>query len=126
MHLDSKVIDINKKKENGTNAEKLEGEFLNYFQVVEDDGKIEFRIIKQLKKKEYILLTDEIAIDLRLKPLFATDREDLFGRSFFDVLKAFDKKITKRMASLQRECFKIFVNLSFLVILSPKAKGSLF
>jgi putative transposase len=129
MHLDLKVAGLSKKKENGaksfdywlkiailekgkpiyiplkanTYAEKLEGEFLNYCQVVENDGKIEFRIIKQLRKKEYIPLTDEIAIDLGLNPLFATDKGDLFGRRFFDVLKAFDKKITKRMAVYKRE-----------------------
>jgi putative transposase len=65
MHLDSKVAGLSKKEENGaksfdywikmatlekgkpiymplkanTYAEKLEGEFLNYFQVVENDGK---------------------------------------------------------------------------------------
>jgi putative transposase len=55
-----------------------------------------------LKKKEYTPLTDEIAIDLGLRPLFATDKGDLFGRSSFDTLKAFDEKITKRMASLQK------------------------
>jgi putative transposase len=59
-----------------------------------------------LKKKEYIPLTDEIAIDLGLRPLFATDKGDLFGRNFFDILKAFDKKITKRMASLQKRNIK--------------------
>jgi len=81
----------------------LEGEFLNYCQVVEDDdGNIEFRRIKQLKKKEYIPATDEIAIDLGLNPLFATNKGDLFGRNFLDVLKAFDSKITKRMSSLQK------------------------
>jgi hypothetical protein len=53
MNLDSKVININKKEENGANAEKIEGEFLNYCQVVENDEKMEFRITKQLKKKEY-------------------------------------------------------------------------
>jgi putative transposase len=74
MNLDSKVIDINKKEENGANTEKIEGEFLNYCQVVENDGKIEFRIIKQLKKKEYIPLTDEMAIDLGLRPLFICNR----------------------------------------------------
>jgi putative transposase len=129
MHLDGKVVELCKREENGaksfdywlkvstlekgnpvyiplkanTYAEKLEGEFLNYCQVVEDDeGNIEFRIIKQLKKKEYIPATDEIAIDLGLRPLFATDKGDLFGRNFFDILKAFDKKITKRMSSLQK------------------------
>ncbi|MFP3253850.1 MAG: transposase [Hydrogenobaculum sp.] len=132
MHLDGKVIDMSKKKENGaksfdywikiatlekgkpiyiplkanTYAEDLEGEFLNYCQVVKDDGNIEFRIIKELKKKEYIPATDEIAIDLGLNPLFATDKGDLFGRNFFDVLKAFDEKITKRMASVQKRKIK--------------------
>jgi putative transposase len=132
MHLDGKVVELSKKEKNGaksfdywlkistlekgnpvyiplkanTYAEKLEGEFLNYCQVVEDDGNIVFRIIKQLKKREYIPATDEIAIDLGLSPLFATDKGDLFGRSFFDYLKAFDKKITKRMASLQKRKIK--------------------
>ncbi|ACD66738.1 transposase, IS605 OrfB family [Sulfurihydrogenibium sp. YO3AOP1] len=132
MHLDGKVTEISKKEKDGaksfdywlkistlekgkpvciplkanTYAEKLEGKFLNYCQVVENDGKIEFRIIKQLKKKEYIPATDEIAIDLGLRPLFATDKGDLFGRNFFDTLKAFDKKITKRMASLQKRKIK--------------------
>jgi transposase, IS605 OrfB family, central region len=132
MHLDSKVVEISKKEKDGakafdywikvstlekgkpvyiplkanTYAEKLEGEFLNYCQVVEDDGKIEFRIIKELKKKEYVPVIDEIAIDLGLRPLFATDKGDLFGRSFFDMLKTFDKKITKRMANLQKRNIK--------------------
>jgi transposase, IS605 OrfB family, central region len=133
MHLDGKVVDISKKKENkavefdywlkiatlekgkpiyiplkaNTYAEKLEGEFLNYCQVVkDDDGNIEFRVVKELKKKEYIPLTDEIAIDLGLNPLFAINNGDLFGRNFLDVLKAFDEKITKRMASLQKRNIK--------------------
>jgi transposase, IS605 OrfB family, central region len=133
MHLDGKVVDISKKKENkavefdywlkiatlekgkpiyiplkaNTYAEKLEGEFLNYCQVVkDDDGNIEFRVVKELKKKEYIPLTDEIAIDLGLNPLFAINKGDLFGRNFLDVLKSFDEKITKRMASLQKRNIK--------------------
>jgi putative transposase len=83
MHLDGKVTEISKKEKDGAKSfdywlkistlekgkpvyiplkanmyvEKIEGEFLNYCQVVEDDnGNIEFRIIKQLKKKEYIPL----------------------------------------------------------------------
>jgi putative transposase len=133
MHLDGKVVELSKKEKDGAKsfdywlkvstlekgnpvyiplkanayAEKLEGEFLNYCQVVEDDdGNIEFRIIKELKKKEYIPATDEIAIDLGLSPLFATDKGDLFGRNFFDTLKAFDEKITKRMKSLQKRNIK--------------------
>jgi putative transposase len=129
MHLDSKVVELNKKEGNGaksfdywlkvstlekgnpvyiplkanTYAEQLEGKFLDYCQIVEDDnGSLEFRIIKELKKKEYVPAIDEIAIDLGLRPLFATDKGDLFGRNFFDTLKVFDEKITKRMASLQK------------------------
>jgi len=132
MHLDGKVVELSKREKNGakafdywlkvstlekgkpvyiplkanTYAEKIEGEFLNYCQIVEDNGNIEFRIIKELKKREYIPAIDEIAIDLGLRPLFATDKGDLFGRNFFDTLKAFDKKITKRMASLQKRNIK--------------------
>jgi transposase, IS605 OrfB family, central region len=132
MHLDGKVVEISKKEKDGakafgywikvstlekgkpvyiplkanTYAEKLEGRFLDYCQVVENDGKIEFRIIKELKKKEYVPVIDEIAIDLGLRPLFATDKGGLFGRNFFDTLKAFDKKITKRMANLQKRNIK--------------------
>jgi transposase, IS605 OrfB family, central region len=82
-----------------TYAEKLEGRFLDYCQVVEDDGKIEFRIIKELKKKEYVPVIDEIAI-LGLRPLFATDKGDLFGRNFFIVIEKLDfrsPELSKRM-----------------------------
>jgi putative transposase len=72
---------------------------------LEQSRNIEFRIAKQLKKR-YVSAIDEIAIDLGLRPLFTTDKGDLFGRNFFDTLKAFDKKITKRMASLQKRKIK--------------------
>jgi len=58
-------------------AESLEGKFLNFCQVVERNGKLEFRIVKELRKREYVPATDVIAIDLGLNPLFATDRGDL-------------------------------------------------
>jgi putative transposase len=133
MHLDGKVVELSKKEENGaksfdywlkvstlekgnpvyiplkanTYAEKLEGKFLDYCQVIEgDNGSLEFRIIKELKKKEYVPITDEISIDLGLRPLFATDKGDLFGKNFFDTLEAFDRKIVKRMSSLQKRGIK--------------------
>jgi len=129
MHLNGKIVEISKKKEKGaksfdywikvatlekgkpiyiplkanTYAEEVEGEFLNYCQVVEDDaGNIEFRIVKELKKKEYIPLTDKLAIDLGLNPLIATNNGDLIGRQFFDFLKKMDEKIIKRMAQVQK------------------------
>jgi len=36
-------------------AERLEGEFLNFCQVVERNGKLEFRIVKELKKRDIFL-----------------------------------------------------------------------
>jgi putative transposase len=129
MHLDGKVVEISKKKENGaksfdywikvatlekgkpiyiplkanTYAEEIEGEFLNYCQVAEDDaGNIEFRIVKELKRKEYIPLTDKLAIDLGLTPLIATNNGDLIGRKFFEFVKKMDEKISERMAQVQR------------------------
>jgi putative transposase len=129
MHLDSKIVEISKKKENGaksfdywikvatlekgkpihiplkanTYAEKVEGKFLNYCQVIEDeDGNIEFRIVKELKREEYIPLTDKLSIDLGLNPLIATNNGDLIGRRFFEFLKKMDEKISERMAQVQR------------------------
>ncbi len=58
--------------------------------------------MKQLKKREYILLTEKLAIDLGLNPLIATNNGDLMGRQFFDFLKKMDEKIVKRMAQVQR------------------------
>jgi len=84
-------------------AEALEGEFLNFIQVVQlDDGDIEIKRVKELKKKNYTPITESIAIDLGLTPLFATDKGDLFGRNFIEKLKEFDRKITNRMAYLQK------------------------
>jgi len=87
-------------------AESLEGEFLNFCQVVERNGSLEFKIVKELKKKKYIPKTDTVAIDLGLNPLFATDRGDLIGRYFLSFLTELDKKITKRMAFLQKSRIK--------------------
>ncbi len=57
--------------------------------------------MKQLKKREYIPLTEKLAIDL-LNPLIAANNRDLMGRQFFDFLKKMDEKVVKRMAQVQR------------------------
>jgi len=132
LHLDSKVVTLSPKQEGkaksfdywlkistlekrkpiyvplkkNSYAESLEGKFLNFCQVVERSGNLEFRIVKELKKKEYIPATDTIAIDLGLNPLFATDRGDLIGRYFLSFLTKLDEKITKRMAFLQKKGIK--------------------
>jgi len=133
MHLDKKVMDIQRKKEDkaksfdywvslatlqsgkrayiplksNSYAEKLDGKFLNFIQVNEKDNDIEIRLVKELnKKEECIPQTDILAIDIGLNPLFATDKVDLFGRYFKDYLIQLDAKITKRMQYLQKNDIK--------------------
>jgi putative transposase len=126
MHLDSKVaiVEENQKSrnydkwlkistlekgkpiliplKNNTYAEGVEGKFLNFYQVQVEDGKLSVRLIKEIRRREYRPIVPEIAIDLGLNPLFATDRGDLIGRSFLEFLINLDEKITRRMAHLQK------------------------
>ncbi len=131
MHLDSKVVLVEENKhsktfqrwlklstlergkpiyvplKNNSYAENLEGELLNFCQIVEEEGKVKVVLIKDIAtREEYKPLVESIAIDIGLNPLMATDRGDLIGRQFFEVLKKYDQKITKRMASLQRKGIK--------------------
>jgi len=84
-------------------AESVEGKFLNACQIIETENRVEFRLIKELKKKEYEPRTEAIAIDLGLNPVIATDRGDLIGRKFLSYLKKIDKQITERMRYLQKK-----------------------
>lgn len=132
MHLDQKVFTITPKKEgkaknfdywlslatldkgdrvyiplkSNNYAEGQDGEFLNFIQIVEKDADIEIKRVKRLKPKDYIPVTPEIAIDLGLTPLVATDRGDLFGRNFLQFLIKLDEKITKRLQYLQKANIK--------------------
>ncbi|MDN5337916.1 MAG: putative transposase [Thermotogaceae bacterium] len=84
-------------------AENLRGEFLNFYQIVEEEEKIKIVLVKDIQvREEYKPMVESIAIDIGLNPLIATDKGDLIGRQFFDVLKKYDEKITKRMTNLQR------------------------
>jgi len=134
MNLDKKVMDIQKKK-NGkaksfdywlalttlqtgkrtyiplkanTYAEKLDGKFLNFVQIIQtNNNNVEIKLVKELSKnKEYEPQTDAISIDIGLNPLFATDKGDLLGRYFKDYLIKLDRKITKRMQYLQKNNIK--------------------
>jgi len=127
LHLDNKVaiIEENKKSKsfdkwlklstlqkgepiyiplkNNPYAENTEGKFLNFCQIDIKDDKLIVKLMKQIKPREYKPLTQYIAIDLGLNPLIATDKGDLIGRRFLDFLMAMDKKITKRMAYIQKK-----------------------
>ncbi len=57
----------------------------------------------------YFILTQRMKqsrIDIWLRLLIATSEGDLIGRNFFEFLKVYDTKITKRMAELQRKGLK--------------------
>ena len=83
-------------------AESLEGEFRTFYQILEENGDIKVKVVKELKKKNYVPTTDITAIDLGLNPLIATNNGDLMSRQFLDFLKKMDEKIVKRMALVQR------------------------
>jgi putative transposase len=128
LHLDGKVAKLEPRRENKAKAfdywlklstldkgkpvfipleknpyaESLEGEFRNFYQILEEDGDIKVKVVKELKKRNYVPATDIIAIDLGLNPLIATNSGDLMGRRFFDFLKKMDEKIAKRMTQVQR------------------------
>jgi putative transposase len=128
LHLDGKVAKLEPKRENkakafdywlklstldkgkpvfiplekNSYAESLEGEFRNFYQLLEENRDVKVKVIKELKKKSYVPATTAIAIDLGLNPLVATNNGDLMGRQFFDFLKKMDEKIVKRMAQIQR------------------------
>ncbi|HHY80237.1 MAG TPA: IS200/IS605 family element transposase accessory protein TnpB [Thermoanaerobacter sp.] len=91
---------------NNTYAEAVDGEFLNFYQIEVKENKLTVRLIKELKKKEYEPMIPEIAIDLGLDPLFATDKGDLIGKQFLTFLTKMDEKITRRMAYLQKNGIK--------------------
>ncbi|MEM3423128.1 MAG: transposase [Candidatus Aenigmatarchaeota archaeon] len=88
--------------------EGLEGEYLNFYQIIEEDGKLKVKLVKEIKDKKdkYIPATGSIGIDIGLNPLVATSKGDLIGRKFFEFLKSYDQKISKRMAELQRKGLK--------------------
>ncbi|MGB9873754.1 MAG: hypothetical protein ACPLRS_02155 [Hydrogenobacter sp.] len=116
MHLDSKVavVEENQKSKsydkwlkistlgkgkpvliplkNNAYAEGVEGEFLNFYQVQVENGKLLVRLIKEIRKREYRPVVPEIAIDLGLNPLFATDRGDLIGRRVLEFLIKLDDR----------------------------------
>ncbi|MEJ5300277.1 MAG: zinc ribbon domain-containing protein [Thermodesulforhabdaceae bacterium] len=132
LHLDSKVFELKPKAEgkaknfewwlalstlekgkrvlipliSNPHAERLPGKFLNFIQIVERNGEIEIKRVKELENVPYAPVVDEIAIDIGLKPLMATDRGDLIGRNFYSFLEKLDRKITGRLSYLQRSGLK--------------------
>ncbi|WP_448587438.1 RNA-guided endonuclease TnpB family protein [Thermocrinis sp.] len=133
MHLDIKVAKVEEKKEGkaksfeywlrlstlekgkpiyiplkkNSYAEKVEGKFRDFVQLIYQEGKLRIMRVKELKKKEYFPETHQVAIDLGLRPLMATDRGDLLGRGFLERLMQYDRKIQNRQKHLQRLGIKL-------------------
>ncbi|MCV5824956.1 hypothetical protein OFN33_31350, partial [Escherichia coli] len=75
---------------NNAYAEGIDGRYLNFYQVQEEDGDLIVRLVKELERRDYRPIVPEIGIDLGLNPLFATDRGDLIGRKFLGFLAKSD------------------------------------
>ena len=87
---------------NNAYAEGIDGRYLNFYQVQEEDGDLIVKLVKELERRDYRPIVPETGVDLGLNPLFATDRGDLMGRKFLGFLAKSDDQITKRMAYLQK------------------------
>ncbi|MEM5815726.1 MAG: hypothetical protein QXL14_01630 [Candidatus Aenigmatarchaeota archaeon] len=65
-----------------------------------------FNLSSTGEKDRYISAVEEIGIDTGLRLLIATSEGDFAGRNFFELLKSYDTKITKRMEELQKKGLK--------------------
>ena len=57
-------------------------------------------------KADYLPVTEKLSLDVGLCTLFASDKGDLYGRMFFEVLKKYDGLITSLAANRQRQGLK--------------------
>ncbi|MDW8434522.1 MAG: hypothetical protein RMK35_06930, partial [Aquificaceae bacterium] len=77
---------------------------------VSEDGRI--RLVKEVERKEVerksLELSGEVALDFGMDYLFATDRGDLLGRSFYQTVRKYAQKIDKLQRNLQRQQIKPF------------------
>jgi len=88
--------------------EEIPGKIKKFCQInIDGDGNITIRLIKEREKSsDYVCETPEIALDLGLNNLFATDRGDLFGREFKEKLIEYDKIIVTLQSNLQKQGIK--------------------
>lgn len=80
----------------------------NFIQVnVSDNNTVSFSFIKDAPAPtDYLPETDKLALDLGLSTLFASNHGDLWGRTFFSVLKKYDDVLTKLARNRQRQGLK--------------------
>ncbi len=111
MHLDQKVAVLEKNTYSKSfdcwlKVSTLEKRKPVYIPLKANRYKV--KLVKEIKDKKdrYIPSVEGIGIDIGLRPLIATSEGNLIGRNFFEFLKSYDAKITKRMTELQRKGLK--------------------
>lgn len=67
------------------------------------EKEIQISLVKELEKKEYVPETPKIALDFGLQNLFSTDKGDLYGHTFFEILKKYDGYISALAQNRQRQ-----------------------
>jgi len=88
--------------------ESTPGRRRNFCQVNRsEDSKIAVTFIKDVLKKAYVPEIPKIALDLGLTTLFATNRGDLTGRRFFEVLQQYDLLISELASHRQNHGLKV-------------------
>jgi putative transposase len=88
--------------------ENTPGARRNFCQVnLSEDNEISVFFIKDVPKNPYVPETSKIALDLGLATLLATDRGDLTGRGFFEVLKGYDLLISGPASKRQNHGLKV-------------------
>ena len=88
--------------------ENIKGTRRSFCQInLTEDDEITVLFIKDVPRLEYIPITPKFALDLGLVYLFASDKGDLFGRQFYEVLQRYDALISKLTSNRQRQGFPI-------------------
>ena len=88
--------------------ENIKGTRRSFCQInLTEDDEITVSFIKDVPRLEYIPITPKFALDLGLVYLFASDKGDLFGRQFYEVLQRYDALISKLTSNRQRQGFPI-------------------
>jgi len=80
----------------------------NFIQVnISETNDVSFSFTKDVPARtDYVPETPKLALDLGFATLFASDQGDLWGRTFFSVLKKYDGLITPLARSRQRQGLK--------------------
>ncbi|MGC8853101.1 MAG: RNA-guided endonuclease InsQ/TnpB family protein, partial [Hydrogenobacter sp.] len=74
-------------------------------QLKEEKGELKVRLVKEIYQRE-IKRQGIVALDFGMDILFATDKGDLFGRSFYQKVREYAVKIDKLQRNLQRQNIK--------------------